>query len=182
MTNKKPKRYFLTYLWTWIPDVIVWLIVLIVRLTGGMKLNWLDGLWCEYKEDSWVSAILGKSNLGITLGHGGLYREGVSGGEGIDTLVEYHEQEVHVEQYEAAMLTGWVVAILATVAVFVENFYVKAGILGALWVFGWLYHYGATMVQAWLRGEAPYWGSHLEEAAYALTDQYAQKVEKEESK
>jgi hypothetical protein len=159
---KRPNRYLLTYIWTIAFDLLMWLLVLIVWLFSGTKLHWCDGLWCEVKRGSFLAKTWAVKWAGLTLGHGGIYGPDRSGGDGLDTKVELHEH-VHVEQYEAAMLASQVIGIAA--------YFAGAAwwMCLAIWLLGGAWAYGAALVQAWLRGEEPYRGSHLEESAYAQT-------------
>ena len=161
--KKRPKKYLVTYLWTIPFDLIAWMIVLVAWLLLGTKLHWLDGLWCELKPRAAtaISKIWGKRWGGTTLGHGGLYSPGASGGKGIDTETEKHEH-IHVEQYKAAMLVAFIIAIAVLTTVRTLDATILAG---AIWVTGGILTYIASMLQAWLRGEQAYSGSHLEEAA-----------------
>lgn len=163
--KKRPKKYMATYIWTIPLDLIAWIIVLVAWLLLGTRLHWIEGLWCELKQKpaNAISKIWRKQWGGVTLGHGGLLRPGAAGGEGIDTKIERHEH-VHVEQYEASMLVSFIIAIavLATIRT------IDAAILaGAIWITGGVLPYVASLLQAWLRGEQAYGGSHLEEAARA---------------
>jgi hypothetical protein len=149
-------------------DVITWTIVLIFWVMWGTKLHWLEGLWFEFKLDSWPMRTWYKKWGGTALGHGGLLAPGQSGGSGIDTRTEYHEH-FHVEQFEALCLHGLLVA-LAIVAVG-RDF--PSMLLGAcVWVVSGYMGYLASVFQAWIRGESAYEGSHMEEAAYSLTEQW----------
>ncbi len=157
---KRPRRYLFTYVWTLVFDAPMWFVVLFVRLFFGTKLHWCEGLWCEVKKGSWVANKWAVKWAGLTLGHGGIYGPGHSGGPGIDTHVELHEH-IHVEQYEAAMLSSFTIgiAMLASGSVW--------WMCLAVWLLGGPWAYIASLVQAWLRGEDMYRGSHLEEAAYS---------------
>jgi len=190
----RPARYLLTHLWTWPWDLISWFAVLCIWLFWGTKLHWLGGLWCELKKNSWptrtwyrkkdehgspqmhpiekqVELGMWKTWGGSTLGHGGFYGPGRSGGEGIDTEVEFHEH-VHVEQFEVAL---WV-SFLYACAVFVHNAVAfnaySYWLCGAIWLSGFAVFYCCALIQAWLRGESAYKGSTLEEAAYSLAEDW----------
>ncbi len=157
---KKPKRYLATYLWTLPFDVVMWLVVIAVRLTCGSKLQWCEGLWCELTPKALFARKWGSKWAAITLGHAGIYGPGKTGLAGIDTSTETHEH-VHVEQYETAMLTSFVVGIIMVLSGSVWWACI------AVWLSGWAWSYVASILQAWFRGEKPYRGSHLEEAAYS---------------
>ena len=163
---KRPKRYWVTYTWTFTWDIIVWIVVLLVRAIWGKKLHWLEGLWCEFKEKSWLAKHPFKNYGGITLGHGGLYREGFSGGPGIDTDTEHHEHK-HVDQYESAMLRACLFGItLFTALALTGNIQIGAVLGYVIWTLGWVIHVLTNTIQAWIRGEDPYSGAVHEEAAY----------------
>jgi len=157
---KRPRRYILTYLWTMPFDLLMWIFVLFVRGICGTKLHWQEGLWCELRKGSFLAKKWAIDWAGVTLGHGGIYAPGYSGGPGIDTVCERHEH-IHVEQYEAAMLAAFVFSITAVAAGADWRVCLMAWLLGGAII------YMASLIQAWLRGEKPYEGSHLEEAAYS---------------
>lgn len=127
-------------------------------------MHWQDGLWCELREDSFFSRVW--NYAGVTLGHGGIYNHGRSGGPGVDTDTEQHEL-IHVEQYEVAML----VAFVAGQIIFWSRMDMVGLVFGAIfWVLGWYIVYGASMLQAWLRGETHYRGNVFEESAYSQVE------------
>jgi hypothetical protein len=189
---KRPARYWLTYLWTWPADVLSWLVLLLMWLLWGTKLHWNEGLWFEFKPNSWptntwyrikiggvhkhnpveLQPTLGRWRTwgGTTFVHGGFYGPGRSGGEGTDTNVEVHEH-VHVEFAEAAML----LALLAALIVFIlcawfGRLDVGAWAGGIMWATGATTSYASRLIQAWVRGEDPYEGSVEEEAAYSIAE------------
>jgi hypothetical protein len=109
-----------------------------------------------------------KTWSGTCFGHGGFFGPGVSGGPGIDTPVEFHE-DVHTEQTEAALLVG-LFSQLASVTVHLVQgseplWYVHV----ILWAANGLVFYAAGAVTAWTRGESLYMGNTNEESAYAQT-------------
>lgn len=172
---KRPKRYLLTYLWTWPWDLfLVWPMVLLARLFWGTRLQWNTGLWAIVRTDSWFSRKLFRGYTGITFGHGGIIIEGNEGGDGIDSPVEYHEDQ-HVEQYEFIMLAGLVVSSVFALAVYLDGGTVHWILHAAVWLLSWLVTYLCSVAQAWLRGEKPYTGSSLEEGAFARTDMWSRK-------
>lgn len=106
---------------------------------------------------------------GTTLGHGGFYGPGSSGGKGIDTEIEFHEH-VHVEQFVAAMIMSLVQALISLLFVGLSGDWTTGVQLAlVLWVIGGFLFAAAGWLTAWLRGEDPYRGSFHEEAAYSLT-------------
>ena len=163
--TKRRNKYYVTYVWTIAWDLISWMIVLFGWLFFGKKLQWCEGLWCEINRKSLFGRLWKWG--GVTLGHGGFYGDGLSGGHGIDTREEEHEH-VHVEQYEVAMLIGFIFAV-ATVCVFHNLAALIVG--GVFWVFSWVIMYAASAVQAWLRGEDGYRGNIFEESAYSQADE-----------
>lgn len=166
--SKRPGRYWLTYLYTGPWDILMWLVVLFVRLAWGRKLHWQDGLWCELKENSWPARTWFRKWAGVTLGHAGFYNYQVSGGPGIDTRCEIHEH-THVEQYEAAMLGGLFISVIILVVLLLMGQVPCWPLHLGIWLLSSKVSYGASVAQAWIRGEDGYRGSHLEEAARAVT-------------
>jgi hypothetical protein len=140
-------------------DLIAWLAVILLWALWGTRLHWCEGLWFEFKPGSWPMRTWYKKWGGTTFGHGGPLRPGGAGGAGIDTAIEKHEH-VHVEQYEASMLASFLIAI----AVAITGSFALAC---SIWVSGGFLYYMCSIIQALLRGENPYTGSHLEESAYS---------------
>jgi hypothetical protein len=175
MTPKRPKRYWLTYLWTLPWDLaVVWPVAILMWLFWGKRLQWNTGLWAVISSKSWFVRKLYGSYAGTTLGHGGFIIEGYEGGEGIDTEVEYHEDQ-HVEQYEFIMLAGLVISAVFALVIFLAGGEVLWLLHGLMWVLSWEIVYLCSLLQAWLRGEKAYKGSALEESAYAQTEAWARK-------
>jgi hypothetical protein len=164
---KRPKRYWLTYIYTISWDMIVWICVLGIRAFWGQKLHWLNGLWCEFKKNSWPTRTWYKRWRGTTLGHGGIYNNDVSGGEGLDTETEVHEH-IHVDQYESAMLRAFLMAIVILSTLwYVGEPRLGIGIGYVVWLLGGVVHVLTNTFQAWMRGEDSYRGAVHEESAYA---------------
>jgi len=172
---KRPARYYLTYLWTWPWDIISWVVILTAWALWGHKLHWLEGLWFEFKEGSWPDR---KFKMGGNcLGHGGMFFPTAAGGEGIDTPVEFHEH-FHSEQYEAAMLLGFLYGLTMFLLSWSAGSPVPGALCGGIsWVAAGALSYASASFQAWMRGEEAYHGNHLEEAAYAVTGEWAGKQE-----
>jgi hypothetical protein len=103
---------------------------------------------------------------GTTFVWGGILAPGRAGDtEVLDTRTEFHEH-VHAEQAEAAQLASFVYGL--TIVVINPN--LGGAIHGlVVWTSGAAVVYGCSMLQSWFRGEEPYRGNHLEEAAYGLT-------------
>ncbi len=191
--QKKPARYYLTYLWTCTWDILMWLAVLLIWLFWGTKLRWEDGLWCDLKINSWPTRswyrkkdkhgchilipvahqpVYGRWRTwgGSSLGHGGFYGPGRSGGPGIDTKIEMHEH-IHVEQWEVALLVGWLLQLffIATLLLKgIEPFWILHIVL---WTISSAFAYSCSVFQAYLRGEDFYRGNIYEESAYAQVEE-----------
>lgn len=166
---RRPKRWILTFLWTFPADIVSWAFVLLVRILFGARLTWLDGLWVELRANSLLERTWGKSWLGFSAAHGGIFAAGRGGGPGVDTDTEKHEL-VHVEQFESTMLVGFILGMFCAVA-FLINGCGRHALIPSLiiWLASWPLGYAASVAQAYLRGEDPYRGSHLEEGAYDAT-------------
>jgi len=163
----RPWYYWFTYLWTSAWDLTVcWPATLLIWLFFGKKLFWLEGLWCVLDEKSWFVCGPYKNWEGTTLGHGGWIRESVVGEniEEVDTGTEFHEIKVHIEQFCAAMLRSILVALLVVCVTF--NWVLAL----IIWWMGYLMMGVANWLQAIIRGEPAYMGSHHEESAYAQTE------------
>jgi|GEM_PF-2983726 len=190
MAQTFPKRRVVLYIASLPFDLLVWTWVLLVRVLWGTKLWWTEGaLWTELRPESWPSRTWyryrpgGKPQKnpenkvkthgvwrtwgGTTLGHGGWYGPGVTGGEEKDTKVEFHEH-IHVEQYEVFSLMGFMIAILVSSVLLAHELWMLGGVLGGvLWFLGG----GAGFLSGWLtallRGEEAYRGSVHEKHAVA---------------
>lgn len=162
---------WLTYIYTIVWDLPCWVVLLLMYALWGTKLHWNEGLWFEFKKNSWPAKTWYNRWGGTTFGHGGFFNTFLSGGEGIDTPTEVHEH-VHVEQYEAGMLRAFLYAIAVTaVIVYCGHPKVAAITGGAIWFSGSLMTWIPNWLQAFIRGERAYLGSHHEEAAYAITEE-----------
>jgi hypothetical protein len=186
--KRKPWFYFLAWIPTLPLDAVTFLVVLVVRVLWGNRLEWKDGLWTELRPYSWPSrtwyrykgkdgyqrnpeelrGFLGEWQTwgGTCLGHGGFFGPGRSGGPGIDTPVEFHEN-IHVEQAEISMMTAFLAAVLILIgSQFLPIWF--ACFLG--WVSGAILKAVSGWLVAVLRGGDPYWESMHERAAYAITE------------
>ena len=164
---RRPRRWWLTFLWTFPADVVTWAVVLLIRALWGARLSWLDGLWVELRERSWLDRTWGRRWLGFTLGHGGVIAAGRGGGPGADTETERHEL-VHTEQFEVVMLIGFVMGLVCAVTALVDGCCCAAVTSWLLvWLGSWPLGYAAAAAQAYLRGEDPYTGNAWEESAYS---------------
>jgi len=163
LVQSRPKRWWLTFIWTWQADLITFLIVLLLRALWGCALFWRDGLWVELKYRCWPVLTWYKRYGGTTFLHGGMLRFG--------RKALPHELH-HVEQGEARMLAGFILGLVSAVIALHSGSSIMHCIfaLEVPWLGSWLVGYFASLAQAYLRGEDPYRGSHLEEAAYALTE------------
>jgi len=197
---RKSKRYVIVYLFTFPMDLLTWLSVLFLWICWGTKLQWVSysGLWCELKVNSWptkswyrvpfregIAKIrpiteweqYGKwyTWAGTTLGHGGFFGPGQSGGDGIDTDVEVHEN-VHVEQFEVSMVTSFIMGLLVF-GVLLFGGHMQVGIVlgGTLWILGFILMCMGGWLVGFLQGEGAYRGSVHEEGAYAIAAEYARK-------
>ncbi len=168
----KPRRYVLLWVATLPNDIIASILVLFFWAVWGHKLRWIYGVWCELKETSWPVRTWYSEYGGTTFGHGGILGPGYSGGKGIDTLVERHE-DVHVEQHEVAMLVAFLSAGAALAVLLQHPFSFWTWVLPlAVWCSGWPVYLISSWTVAFLRGEAVYRGSSHEEAAYAMVEKY----------
>jgi len=163
---RRPKRYWLTLLWVLPAALVSWVVVLWCWLWWGTRLHWCEGLWCEFKPTSWPMRTWYRRWGGTTFVWGGILAPGRAGELGvIDTQTEIHEH-IHLEQAEAAQLASFIYGL----SVLLMWRTTEAAIYGlVIWVGGAAFIYCCTMLQAWFRGEEPYRGNHLEEAAYGLT-------------
>jgi len=155
----------------------------------GTRLHWLEGVWFEFKSNSWPTRtwyrkrdknshfqtnpvedqpLLGRWKTwgGTTLGHGGFLGPGRAGGEGIDTKIEGHEH-THTEQYEVAMLVNFLTQLILVSALLITKQDPVWIVHLVLWISGGIFSYVCSMFQAVLRGEDAYRGNINEESAYA---------------
>ena len=178
MKIKRPWYYNFTWLVCLPNDIMTWMVVLLIRALFGKKLHLNNGLWCELREDSWFRKKFYMPWGGTTLGHGGFYNFDKTKGPGIDTYIEFHEH-IHVEQYEAGMLRSFIIGLLVFLGATLMGQLFIGLILGwNIWAFGSIFTFGPNWLQALIRGEEAYMGSHHEEAAYAQTELKARKDRK----
>jgi hypothetical protein len=184
MPSKTPKRYWLTFLW--ILPAFIWSVMLVffLWLFWGKRLFFVRRVLCmDFKPKSWPcrswyrvkregKPIENRTELWDTHGRwltwGGTTFVGAMilgpGRAGkdykvIDTEVEDHEHK-HIEQAEAAQAVAMAYAV--AIALRTEDYWLA----GIIWATGAPVYYLASVFQAFMRGEDPYRGSHLEERAY----------------
>ena len=155
----QPKRpwYYWVFLWAlallW-NVTVAWPLVLVMRMVGGRRLQWVDGgLWTESKKFP-----LEKFSA-MTVGHGGIYRLGKTGGTGLDTRIELHEQH-HTKQIEVAVLACLLIgaAVVGVGKASIASLVVGGGIyyLAPVWL------WAANTLGAVLRGGHYYRDSVME--------------------
>lgn len=174
---KRPKRYWFVYLWTGVYDVISWFFLLSAWALWGTKLQWQWGVWFEWKKGSWPVRTWFKNWGGTCVGHGGWLSPGLLGGPGIDTKTEFHEHS-HSEQFETVMLLGFLMALSVVARFWIVGYSMALPdwvLVFCIWNLSSPVSVLCAMLVAKLRGEDPYRGSSLEEAAYALADEWKRK-------
>ena len=153
-------------------DVIGYFALFFIWLfLGEMSKLKLD-FWVCLKSETWFVRTLYKKYRGTAFCHGGILF--VSKEQ--EALVVKHES-VHVEQFEVIQLFcffGFLVSL--GVSVFSHSHYPWIFSL-AFWSLSWLLVNLSSAIVALLRDENPYRGSSLEEAAYAIVDEYTRKKE-----
>jgi len=163
---KFPKRYYLTLLWTWQVDLILWFLTATVfRPLFGANLHW-EGLvlQCERKSGKHFLKIRSLIISGMSLGHVALYSKGKTKDKGLDTKIELHEHG-HTEQWEGNMLFSTLISALITVFALVAGvFYQFLYLILFVWLFGGYAIYFARGLQAGVRGEDLYKGNTDEES------------------
>lgn len=162
----KTAKYIFLRLLSLPPDVLGFLATAVVMPWAG-ALDWRSGcLVAVFGEDSWPCRTWYRRWNGTALGHFILLHPRAAN----DELVLYHELR-HVEQYETFSVLGAAafVLLLSLGHVFpAVAAWILSGFLGMI----------AAMGVAWLRGEQPYRGSFLEEAAYDAAELRRQQGEK----
>jgi len=165
--DKFPRRHILVYAATIWWDIICWMIVAVLRVIAGKRLEWVNGLWVIIDDKSWFKKTFLEGYGGGTLGHGGWISEWCSGESGLDSQVEFHEH-VHVEQYEFAMVD---IAIVNAITLFASLIfgasYQVVLVAMLIQMFGGMTSILSSVIVTKLRGEHAYRGSSHEEAAYA---------------
>ena len=163
---KRPWYFILTFMWTIYGDLWCWLAVLLVRLFGGQRLHGIDwSFWVETRTGTWLAKKM--EYTGVTLGRGGVLREGRAGDlDTIDQPVEFHEHK-HVHQYQVTMLISTVYTLY--------NYFICGASEWSLAVLpvGGVVAYLCAMLVAKLRGERWYRDNIFERSAYAQTELWA---------
>jgi len=163
------KTRLLTYLWTFVWDLIMWFVIAQVTIARGGKFAWQDyGLW-GILPTRYMRKRRGKGIRGIALCHGGFLSK-VGFGDSEDTTETEAHEGVHVELYEVCTLVGLVLGLIVfTWLFFGLNTPISACVLGGLiWLGLYPAVIGAGHVVAKVRGEDIYLGASHEEAARAI--------------
>lgn len=188
---EKPRRHWFVYICSISWDIISWIVILVMWLLWGEKLEWSEGLWFRLKPGSWPARTWYRYKVdgefvlnqpenwevhgkyltwgGSCLGHAGFLGPGYGGGPGIDTRVERHEH-VHTEQFEVSMMISFVINALVIMTDIFSGVDPNWILHLVLWCCGWIIFYFCGGVVAWLRGENFYIGNTFEESAYSQED------------
>lgn len=163
---------FIPYVWTWPFDVVVWLVWLVLCAIWGEKLRWEEGcLVFNWRSGSWPARTWYKKWGGTTMGHAILYNWYVQPNPDREDWepIQVHEH-VHVEQYQASMLSSFLIGSLVMVTLGLAHQLWGTGALvgGTVWFLGYLWMGAGGWLTALVRGEDAYRGSQHEEAAYAI--------------
>jgi len=136
------------------------LIALVVHALWGASKRWENAVLVTVLSDkSWPMRSWYKGWGGTCFGYGIMLAPDQA------PAVLAHELH-HVEQNEAASIGG---LILGLVVMVLTRSWEGFGSLFFLWFATPRFAYIGAMVAAWLRGENPYRGNHLEEGAYDAT-------------
>lgn len=158
---KFPYYYYLTLLWTWQIDIVLWLfVVLVFRPFFGKNLH-IEGLvlQCERKNKNYLFKF-GKYEFdGINLGHVALYKQYATKANGLDTNIERHEH-IHCEQWEGNQLFSTIIALMITMlSLITSTFWNFVYFIAPIWMLGGFGIYFARGFQAKIRGEDIYAGN-----------------------
>lgn len=184
MPSKRPARYWSTSLWILPAFFGSAIAVTFLWLFWGKRLFWVDRVLCmDFKPSSWPCRSwyrikrdgkpvfnppeqwnkFGKWRTwgGTTFVGAMILGPGRAGDDykTIDTETESHEHK-HIEQAAAAQIASMAYGI--AIVLRTGDYYLA----GIVWATGALVYYLASMIQAYIGGEDPYRGSHLEERAY----------------
>ncbi len=166
--NKFPKRYFLTLIWTFHTNLIVWSIsYLLFGLILSCKHFW-TGLVLQFQIDKdYLLKFKNKKFTGLNLGHTVIIVSRKANKDGIDTSIEKHEHG-HAEQWEGNCLFSFLIAsVVFSISIFVGNLNAFLYFILFVWFFGGYVIYFCRSVQAWIRGENIYSGNADEESMRA---------------
>jgi hypothetical protein len=141
----------------------------------GENLRWEEGsLVFNLKKDSWPNRTWYKDWSGTAAGHAIMYAQHVWVMEEDSPLhrIQVHEQ-FHVKQYEAAMLSAFLLGLIVFSVVFCLGHLSAAILLGlGVWLTGYVQMGIGGWCSAWIRGERFYRDSAHEQAAYAVDFKY----------
>jgi hypothetical protein len=152
-------KYTVLRLLTLPADILGWLIIVFIRLCWGTKLQSKEGiLTTTLRKDSWPIRSWYKNWGGTTFGHAMMFNPYT---ENVNRL--FSHEKVHVEQFEVVAILSLPLAIWLVVQ---TNYVFAAAVI----LFSGFINVLTALFVAWLRGENPYRGSVLEEAAYDSTD------------
>jgi len=165
----KSLNYIVSAIW----DIPVWILTLLLCLLIWRLPRWQNGcLACEMR-DTWLTGWWLKRFSGGAAGHSVFYKPGALDTIEVDTPLEYHETEGHVDQFEAAMWMGFITGFVVTVVT--GNW-----ILGlVLWGTASPFAYVCGGLVSLGRGKSFYRGNHLEEGARGETVVWKTKNDKD---
>lgn len=173
MDKKLPFYFYVSILWTWPNDILVFLIVLFFRLFWAENCHWNYGLWCVLRKGSWPARTWFKGWGAVALGHGGIINYGRAGGPGVDTKLEFHEQRFHVKQIEVILLVFFTFAVIAHLTgESLTRVDLTEKVFTGLWPVGFWVTYFLGIVMSVLRGDEAYKENIFEDAAYIDQDDF----------
>ena len=126
-------------------------------------------------QSAWLTKGMWETWGGTTLGNGGFYGPGRMNPYGvadptlIDTSIEHHESEVHVEQYRSSMMRGFLYALFMFLTLhfaFHQDLWSTAAWSFPPWFFGYVMMGVPNFLTAGLYGENLYRGAVHEEHAF----------------
>lgn len=200
----RTKRHLVLYALCLPWDLLVaWPVVLLIRLFWGRNLHWETPPYAKkwgggpvlscamrpgtlpVRSGTWpvgwytYRGADGQSRpwSGTTLGHGVFYGPMVRFDASGWSSTSVHEH-VHVEQFEASVVTTWLNFLVASFSVVFgmaldfTGWWTVLFAAAPVWFFSFPVWAAGGWIAAWLRGEQLYRGSQHEESAYAQTQEW----------
>lgn len=151
-------------------DIVGYLLISLLWLFFGEGIKKYSGFWVQLKPTSWFVRNLYTKWRGTALCHGGILFVSKE-----QEMVVLKHELVHVEQFEVLQFFCFFLWLFNLfISLITQSNYPWIYSL-VFWALSWPFVNLSSSIVALLRNEPVYRGSSLEEAAYAIVEEYTRK-------